>query len=154
MLIKHNIFDISTRSRDPHPTQGNLRMAISAPPRRRQWLDTIKPFVLKLLIKFHPALSLKGRPRPRYTFFRIFYLCYCKTGNFRATIKHVNLHFYFAVPFPYVSLFTAFGNVDVVPLVACFLHNVHVITTTATNETMTHRLLRVTNFPIGSFHRL
>ena len=27
-------------------------------------------------------------------------------------------------------------------------------TTTATNETMTHRLLRVTNFPIGSFHRL
>ena len=39
-------------------------------------------------------------------------------------------------------------------LVACFLHNVHVITTTATNETMTHRLLRVTNFPIGSFHRL
>ena len=59
MLIKLKYFEFLTRSCDPRPTLGNLRMAILAQPHNKQWQNIIEAFVLKLLIKTHLALSLK-----------------------------------------------------------------------------------------------
>ena len=58
MLIKLKYFEFLTRSCDPRPTLGNLRMAILAQPHNKQWQNIIEAFVLKLLIKTHLALSL------------------------------------------------------------------------------------------------
>ena len=60
MLIKLKYFEFLTRSCDPRPTLGNLRMAILAQPHNKQWQNIIEAFVLKLLIKTHLALSLSG----------------------------------------------------------------------------------------------
>ena len=63
MLIKLKYFEFLTRSCDPRPTLGNLRMAILAQPHNKQWRNIIEAFVLKLLIKTHLALSLLGPDR-------------------------------------------------------------------------------------------
>ena len=62
MLIKLKYFEFLTRSCDPRPTLGNLRMAILAQPHNKQWQNIIEAFVLKLLIKTHLALSLYRLP--------------------------------------------------------------------------------------------
>ena len=67
MLIKLKYFEFLTRSCDPRPTLGNLRMAILAQPHNKQWQNIIEAFVLKLLIKTHLALSLSDVLQSHHT---------------------------------------------------------------------------------------